>query len=180
MKKKLFPKKSMVRTSVIIGVIVIPLMYSLFYLGAFWDPYSRLDSLPVAVVNSDSGAIIDDVTRNLGEEVSAKLAENDRLNFIVTDLDDAKTGTAGDDYYAMIVFPEDFSANIASAATTDKQTATIDYSPNEKKNYLASQILSKAVMQLESSTQESITQEIVTSLTSQVADLPAQMTTLKD
>ncbi len=180
MKKKLFPKKSMVRTLVIIGVIVIPLMYSLFYLGAFWDPYSRLETLPVAVVNNDSGATINNATRNLGQEISSKLVENASLNFIVTDLEDAQEGTAGDEYYAMIVFPEDFSANIASAATSQKKTATIEYSPNEKKNYLASQILSKAVLQLENSTQESITQEIVTSLTNQVADLPAQMTTLED
>jgi putative membrane protein len=37
--------------ALIIGVIVIPLFYSYFYLGAFWDPYSTLDDLPVAVVN---------------------------------------------------------------------------------------------------------------------------------
>ena len=180
MKKKLFPKNSLVRTTVLIGVIVIPLMYSLFYLGAFWDPYSRLESLPVAIVNNDAGAIIGADSRNLGAEISDKLVEDGSLNFIVTNYADAMAGTTGAEYYAMIVFPEDFSSDVASAATTNKQQAKISYSPNEKKNYLASQILSKAVLQLEKSTQESITREVVATLTASVADLPQQLNTLQD
>ncbi|MDD3028474.1 MAG: YhgE/Pip domain-containing protein [Erysipelotrichaceae bacterium] len=180
MRKKLFPKKSMMRIMVLVGVIVIPLMYSLFYLGAFWDPYSRLESLPVAVVNSDLGAPIDGQMRNLGKEVCARLVSDGSLDFIVTDPEDALSGTKGEKYYAMIEFPEDFSKNIASSTTTNKQQASIVYSANEKKNYLASQILSKAVLQLEMSTQESITNEVVASLSEQISDLPSQLVTLKD
>lgn len=180
MKTKSITKKTFARGTVIIGVIVIPLLYSLFYLGAFWDPYSRLESLPVAVVNSDLGASIADQIRNLGQEICDRLVGDGSLNFIVTDAKDALSGTQGDKYYAMIEFPEDFSADIASASTTNKQQAAIVYSANEKKNYLASQILSKAVLQLEMSTQESITAEVVNTLSGQISDLPSQLNDLKD
>ena len=43
-KKKAF---SIGKAAVIIGVLVIPLLYSYFYLEAFWDPYARLESVPV-------------------------------------------------------------------------------------------------------------------------------------
>ncbi|MDF2540219.1 MAG: yhgE [Herbinix sp.] len=51
-------KKLIIRIVVVAAIIIIPLLYSYFYLGAFWDPYSRLKSLPVAVVNNDIGAMI--------------------------------------------------------------------------------------------------------------------------
>lgn len=35
----------------IIAIICIPLLYSGFYLGAFWNPYGHLDRLKIAVVN---------------------------------------------------------------------------------------------------------------------------------
>ena len=30
--------KTIIKAAVIIGVLIIPLMYSYFYLSAFWDP----------------------------------------------------------------------------------------------------------------------------------------------
>nr|WP_262372687.1 hypothetical protein [Sutcliffiella horikoshii] len=40
----------------VIAVLLIPLLYSGMFLWAFWDPYEKLDELPVAVVNMDEGA----------------------------------------------------------------------------------------------------------------------------
>jgi putative membrane protein len=165
---------------VVIGVIILPLLYSYFYLGAFWDPYSRLESLPVAVVNNDQGALINDEQRNLGQEMCDKLKEKASLKFVFTDEADAKAGTEGKDYYAMLVIPENFSANIASASTTDKQIATITFSSNEKRNYLASQILSRAVLEIEESTRESVNQQIVQELVDNMKAVPDQMIELQD
>ena len=38
---------------VILGIIILPLVYSLFYLKGFWDPYNSLSNVPVALVNLD-------------------------------------------------------------------------------------------------------------------------------
>jgi len=165
---------------VIIGVIILPLLYSYFYLGAFWDPYSRLETLPVAVVNNDKGATINEIERNIGQEMCDKLREDGTLKFVFTDESDAKAGTEGKEYYAMIVIPSDFSTDIASASTTDKHTASITYSPNEKRNYLASQILGKAVLQIEVSVRESVNKEIVQQLADKLNSVPDQMATLQD
>lgn len=39
-----------------IAILFIPVMYSGFFLKAFWDPYGKMNELPVAVVNQDVGA----------------------------------------------------------------------------------------------------------------------------
>ncbi|NTV79681.1 MAG: DUF3533 domain-containing protein, partial [Clostridiales bacterium] len=178
--KRKLSKKHILCISVIVGVVVIPLLYSYFYLGAFWDPYSRLETLPVAVVNLDEGALINEENRNLGQEICEELADNDSLNFILTDEADAKAGTEGEKYYATITIPKEFSSNIASASTTDKQTAIITYSPNEKRNYLASQILSRAVLEIEKTVRSNVDSEITQQLVDQLNEIPAQMSELQD
>lgn len=165
---------------VILGVIIIPLMYSFFYLDAFWDPYSRLDTLPVAVVNEDRGATIDGKSRNLGKEMWDELEKDGTLKFVLTDEADAVKGTEGSQYYALIRIPEDFSSDIASASTKNKREAEIYYSPNEKRNYLASQILSKAVLEVEKSTRASVDKELVAQLSGKLYEVPGQLETLQD
>lgn len=40
----------------ILVVMFIPVLYSGMFLKAFWDPYGKMDEIPVAVVNEDRGA----------------------------------------------------------------------------------------------------------------------------
>ncbi|WKY49176.1 YhgE/Pip domain-containing protein [Eubacteriaceae bacterium ES3] len=177
---KKISKKKILPLIVIIGVIIIPLMYSFFYLCAFWDPYSRLDTLPIAVVNLDQGAIINGTQRNLGEEFIDELSEDNSFDYVITNEKDGRFGTENSEYYALILVPQEFTADIASAGDINKQTANIIFSSNEKKNYLASQILSRAELEMESSLRESISAEIVDNLTAEIEEVPDQLNTLDD
>lgn len=168
------------RIIVAAGIIIIPLLYSYLYLGAFWDPYSRLDSLPVAVVNEDAGAVIQNEQRNLGNELITALQDDGTLKFVVTDAKDAEAGTEGSKYYAAITIPEDFSRNAASAETADKAAASITFSSNEKRNYLASQIMKSAVTQVEEQVRGKMDSEIVQGLSDQLEAVPGSLTQLSD
>lgn len=172
MKRK---KQMILRAVIVLGVIVLPLAYSLFYLGAFWDPYSRLDTLPVAVVNRDQGAEINGTARNLGDEMEQRLKENAQLKWVFTDADGAAKGVEGSQYYAVLTIPEDFSSDIASASTSDKKVPTITYTSNEKRNFLATQIINRAVVELESETRSQIDKELTGQLADQLKAVPDQL-----
>jgi YhgE/Pip N-terminal domain/YhgE/Pip C-terminal domain len=178
--KNVLTKRRIFCGAVILAVIIVPFLYSYFYLGAFWDPYSKLEKLPVAVVNNDKGAEVNGSDRNLGQEMCDRLKDDGSLKFIFTDEATAKAGTEGKDYYATITIPENFSENIASASSENKKTATITYSPNEKRNFLASQILSRAVLQIEEETRSNIDKEIVKELADNVKGVPDKLTELQD
>ena len=168
------------RLAVVLGIIIIPLLYSYLYLGAFWDPYSRLDALPVAIVNQDQGAVIRNEDRNLGDELISSLQEDASLSFITTTADDAKAGTEDSKYYATLTIPSDFSKDIASAETTAKTTASLTFSANEKRNYLASQILKSAVTQVEEKLRGQVDSEIVQGLADQLTIVPDSLSELSD
>ena len=54
MKSKI-SEKNWFKYVVIAAVLLIPFMYSFFYLKSYWDPYGNLQDLKVAVVNRDTG-----------------------------------------------------------------------------------------------------------------------------
>ena len=66
---------------VIIAVLLVPFMYSFFYLKAYWNPYGKgnIDNLPVAVVNKDSGdkgkELIDNIKFESAYKVYGKVFE---------------------------------------------------------------------------------------------------------
>ncbi|MDF2988189.1 MAG: hypothetical protein K0R50_3699 [Eubacterium sp.] len=181
MKEPIFDiKRDIKRLAVVIAIIIIPLMYSYFYLDAFWDPYSKLQNLPVAVVNEDKGATINNEKRNAGNELLDELKDNDELKWVFTSKTEAEDGLKDRKYYAIVAIPENFSANIATADKEDKVQGVIIFQPEQKRNFLASQILSKAILQLENKVSGNITKELVQTIADENGSLPDQLKELGD
>jgi YhgE/Pip N-terminal domain/YhgE/Pip C-terminal domain len=170
-------KSLLMKIAILTGVVIIPLAYSLFYLGAFQDPYGKMTELPVAIVNNDSGAVINGEQRNLGNEFTEKLSEGKELKWTVTNSSDAENGLNGTDYYAVITIPKDFSLSIANSDVNDKD-AQITYSANEKRNYLSAQILNNAVLRIENELTTQIDSEITGQLVNKLNEIPGQLETL--
>jgi putative membrane protein len=159
---------------VILGVLIIPFMYSFFYLKAYWNPYGagNIDNLPVAIVNEDDG--------DKGSELIKSIKDSKKLKLSVVDEDDADEGLYNKDYYAIIKIPKDFTKDMESAGTTNKHHATITYSPNQKSNYLASQIINSVVNAVEKNLDNAVNSSIVSSLSENIESVPEQLTTVSD
>ncbi len=166
--------------AVIFAVIVIPLVYSFFYLDAFWAPYDKLDQLPVAVVNQDNGAAINGENRNLGKEITDKLRDDKNLKWVITSDSEARDGLESKKYYATIYIPSDFSKDISTAGEKDKINGSIEYNVNEKRNYLASQVLSRIILEFKDNISQNISEEISAQLIDQVKGIPDSMEELND
>ena len=137
-------KKDWFKYVVIVGVLLIPFMYGFFYLKSYWNPYNHLEDLPVAFVNEDKTV---DGT-NKGTELIKELKKKNTLDMKVVSKDKAKKGLNNKDYYAVITIPSDFTSNLLSASEEEKASATITYSPNQKTNYLSSQIISRVMLEV--------------------------------
>lgn len=159
---------------VIAAVLIIPFMYSFFYLKAYWNPYGEgnIDNLPVAIVNEDKGS--------RGKELVESIKDSKKLKISVIDEDEANTGLDNKTYYAVINIPKDFTESMESAASTNKKHATITYSANQKSNYLASQIINNVVLTVEKNLDNSVNSSIVNSLTENLNQVPNQLTTISD
>ncbi|QYA42481.1 YhgE/Pip family protein [Macrococcoides bohemicum] len=93
----------------LIVVLFLPIIYSTVFIYSMWDPYGQTQDLPIAIVNNDEGAKIQDKDENLGNRVIEKLKENKDFKWEFIDSKKAKNGIEKGDYFAVIEFPKNFS-----------------------------------------------------------------------
>lgn len=156
---------------IFIVVMLIPIIYSFFYLKSYWDPYGNLEEMKIAIVNQDQGKN----NKNQGKELVKELKEKNILEICEVDLEKANTGLKNEEYYAIIIIPEDFTQCLNSAAENEKQIAKITYKPNQKSNYLASQIINKVVSATELELHSKISKEVVTKLSDSLKEVPESL-----
>ncbi|WP_153059398.1 YhgE/Pip family protein, partial [Streptococcus suis] len=92
-------------------------LYNISFLTSMWDPYGRLDQLPVAVVNQDQSASFQDKTLTIGDDMVDNMKESKSLDFHFVSEKDAEKGLEEGDYYMVITLPEDLSEKASSLLT---------------------------------------------------------------
>lgn len=166
--------------AVVAAVIILPLAYSYLYLWAFWDPYSHLNDLPIAVVNVDKGATIGNEFKNIGNEVIDELKANDDVKWVFTTPEEAAKGLDNRQYYGEVVFPENFTEQIATVDSPDKIQGLFLYKINEKRNFLAGQVMNRVAIELKDKITKNVSKEIVKKMTDEMKTLPDSLTELND
>lgn len=104
-------KTNVIAICVIIGLTVIPALYSWFNILSNWDPYGQASTsrIKVAVVSVDKGTSLEGTELNVGDNIIDALKTNNTIGWqFVDSSDDAIKGVYSGDYYAALVVPEDF------------------------------------------------------------------------
>lgn len=127
---------------VVVGLSVLPSLFTWFNVIASWDPFANVDELTVAVANTDEGYQSDliPVRLNIGDQVVSDLRANEDFHWVVTTEEDAVDGTKSGEYYAAIVLPPEFSKDMLTFYAPGATRTDITYYTNEKKNALAPKI----------------------------------------
>ena len=169
-------KEKILKILIFAVVLLIPIIYSFFYLKSYWNPYGTLSDMKIAVVNLDSGK--DD--KNQGNEFVQSLKDSATFDICELSKEDANDGMEKGNYYATIEIPENFTKCLESGATTDKQVAQITYRPNQATNYLATQIINSAVKTIELNLQSKVDREIIANLSDKLNEVPDSLQTISD
>jgi putative membrane protein len=114
----------------------VPLIYGATYLWSNWDPYDRLGSIPVAVVNADQPVTVDGRRVAAGELFSDELRKDPIFDWRFVDQAEADRGLAEGHYYFQITVPADFSAKLASGSTGTPQRASMQIVLDDAGGYI--------------------------------------------
>lgn len=128
----------------LVFILLIPLLYGCIYLAGNWDPYGRLDRVPVAVVNHDVPTTVDDDRVAAGEDFVASLHRAGTFDFADTDETDAADGLEHGRYYLVITVPETFSADLVSGRGDDPRRAQIMLRRNDANGFVIGTITNTA------------------------------------
>jgi putative membrane protein len=124
----------------LVALLVLPLLYGALYLWSFWDPYGRLDRIPVALVNDDRGATADGRKVEAGDDITEGLRESRVFDWHEVSAAEAHAGVEDGTYYLSLTMPADFSRRIASSAGDSPETGALQVRTNDANNYIVGQI----------------------------------------
>jgi putative membrane protein len=144
---KRFGRNRLTRVAIVV-LMLLPLVYGALYLWAFWDPFGHTNKMPVALVNSDRGAMVSGEQFNAGAEIAKSLTADGGLDWHVVDLSEARNGVDHGKYYFMVELPPDFSAAIASPVTGQPKKASLIAFYNDANNYISTSIGRTAISQV--------------------------------
>ncbi|MEU4060864.1 YhgE/Pip domain-containing protein [Streptomyces wedmorensis] len=124
----------------LVAILLLPLLYGALYLYSFWDPYSRLDKIPVALVNEDRGATADGKPIHAGDDITKGLLESNTFAWHQVSDAEAREGVENGTYYLSLTMPGDFSSRIASSSGDSPETGALRVRTNDANNYIVGQI----------------------------------------
>lgn len=142
---------------VLVFIIAIPAIYTTLFLGSMWDPYGKLDNLPVAVVSLDEPVEYEGETLNVGQKLVDKLKDDGSLCFNFTDADQAERGLKNGTYYMVITVPKNFSENATTLMDTVPKKMELDYKTNPGTNYIAMKMSETALEKIKTSVAQEVT-----------------------
>ena len=108
-----FPKK------LLSGALLafVPAMYCILYITSVWDPETKTNALPVAVVNLDDGVQYLEHTFNVGWEITTRLEDSGRFGFKMFSDEQQARGLVRQGKLAFaVIIPRGFSASAVPGA----------------------------------------------------------------
>lgn len=141
----------------VIVAMCLPILYASIFLKSIWDPYGRVNHLPVAVVNLDQPTTLEGNKVDVGDKLVKELKSNDDLDWHFVSAKKAQEGLKDRKYYMIVKIPKNFSENAASVLDTDPEKMDLTYETNGGLNFLGEVISENAMTQLKAKVSESVT-----------------------
>lgn len=154
-----------------IGVALVPALYNLSFLGSMWDPYGRVNDLPIAVVNHDKPAKRADKSLTIGNDMVDKMSKSKDLEYHFVSAKQAQEGLKKGDYYMVITLPEDLSQRATTLLNPEPQKLTIRYQTSKGHGMVAAKMGETAMTKLKESVSQNITKIYTSAVFRSMTDL---------
>ncbi|TVL89515.1 ABC transporter [Streptomyces sp. SAJ15] len=170
-------------------VAVVSTVFALLYVGGNVDPKGNLRDLPIALVNSDSGADVKGKHLNLGDQVVSGIeksaADGDSIDWQVLSRQEADKRLGQGKIYGALVVPKDFTATVTGlAGPQQKQQVarpTLTVLTNQAAGSIGSSLASQATQQAAHAASAQIGKDLLSRADQQGARLtPAAQLMLAD
>lgn len=150
--------KHKILTATICAMMIIPFLYSVFFLKSVWDPYGNTGHLPVAVVNKDQSVKFQSKNFAVGDQLVDQLKENGDLDWHFVSAEKAQYGLSHKKYYMVITIPENFSKNATTVLNKKPKKMELTYKTNGSLNYIGEVISKQGATQVNASVKESVSE----------------------
>ena len=139
------------------AALSMALLFGGFLVWGFWDPTERTDRIPVAIVNEDTPATATNRTVDVGTQITDQVLASPTLDWVETDIANARAGLDSGAFYGILRLPPDLSANVATLDSANPKPAQVEFITTDSTNYLASELAQDAFAAVDAELNKSIT-----------------------
>lgn len=150
-------RKSRFLIIVLLAILTIPTIYTTLFLSSMWNPYGKLSSLPVAIVNKDQSVSLNGTSIHIGDDLIHNLKKSDSLKYYFVSEKKANDGLKNGRYYMVVTIPKGFSKNAATITYASPKKMTLYYNTNPGTNYIASKMCESAMLHIKEEVSSSVT-----------------------
>lgn len=164
------------RRLVPVVLVLVPLLYGALYLWSNWNPYGKLDQVPVAVVNSDQPVVANGELVNAGQQFVQQLRADRIFDWHFVRPQEAQQGLREGRYYFTLTMPKDFSAKLATASQPNPQRATLITTKNDANGYIVGIMADTVRSQLQNQVNAAAHTSYARALYGRLGDVRQQLT----
>lgn len=157
-------------------ISLFPVIYSLTFLGAMWDPYDHTEDMQFHIVNEDAGN--EDI--ELGKEIEAELKDNDQLDWQFSTLEKAEEAIKSGESYGYLEIPADASDNAMTFLSESPENVNLKLKTNPGFNFIGSIMSEQVGSVLVETVQKEITETYTKTLISELGSLSDQSDEAQD
>lgn len=162
-------KKPLLLISLLV-ISLLPVIYTVTFLGAMWNPYDRTGDMQFHIVNEDKGN--EDI--NIGANIVDELKNNKQLDWQFTDLEKADEALKKGESYGYLEIPEDTSDNAMTFLSDAPQNVDLILTTNPGHNFIGSIMTEQAGTVISDSVQQEITEVYTKTLISELGNISDQ------
>ncbi|MCZ8512579.1 YhgE/Pip domain-containing protein [Paenibacillus filicis] len=152
----------------VLGLMVLPLMYSFIYLWAFWNPTDFVSRLPLAVINQDKGMLQGGKQVNLGSDLTKELLNDTKTHWREVTPEEGDQGIRRLQYFLVLTIPADFTERAYSAGTPQPRASQLTYQVNEGANMLGVKVVRSIMDQVSYKLEQQMTAKYLRVLFDQI------------
>lgn len=157
-------------------ISLFPVIYSLTFLSAMWDPYDHTGDMQFHIVNEDTGN--EDI--ELGKEIEAELKDNDQLDWQFSTLEKAEEALKSGESYGYLEIPADASDNAMTFLSESPENVNLKLKTNPGFNFIGSIMSEQVGSVLVETVQKEITETYTKTLISELGSLSDQSDEAQD
>ncbi|MGL4450389.1 MAG: YhgE/Pip family protein [Sarcina sp.] len=176
--------KNPITLIIVSGLCILPSLYSFLNVIGCWDAYQNTSTIPIAVVNEDVGTTLGGQSLNIGDSIVSSLKTNNLIGWKFVNAQEANIGLASSKYFAELIIPKDFSANLATITTNHIVKPELEYRVNTKVGPVANKITEVAqqnlLAQVKASVMSALSQQVFSKLNTYGAQVNQNKTQIID
>lgn len=155
--------------AILLVIMLIPMLYTTIFLSSMWNPYKKVDNLPIAIVNKDIPVNVQGQKLAVGDQLVHQLKKTDSMDYhFVSSEKRAQQKLKNGQYYMVVTIPRNFSKHAATAFTDQPQKMRLHYETNLGSSYVAGKMMTSAAKQLANTISASMTKQYLTIMAKQL------------